>query len=134
MRGKDERRTGRSRSLRRSSTRAELTLWRQLRDRQLGGFKFVRQEPVGPYYPDFVCRERHLIVEVDGGQHADSVTDRERDAFLTEIGYQIIRIWNNQIFENIEGVLQMLQSELEKAPHPVPLPACGERERCTPPS
>ena len=132
MRGKDKRRTGRSRSLRRSSTRAELTLWRYLRDRQLGGFKFVRQEPVGLYFPDFVCRERHLIVEVDGGQHAESVADCERDAFLTGLGYQIIRIWNNQIFENIEGVLQMLQSELEKAPHPVPLPASGERERAAP--
>ena len=83
MRRMDERRTGRSRSLRRSSTRAELTPWRQLRDRQLGGFKFVRQEPEGPYYPDFVCRERHLIVEVDGGQHSDSTVDRERDALLT---------------------------------------------------
>src|ERR1700675_3215969 len=98
MRAANERQTGRSRSLRRSSTRAELTLWRQLRDRQLGGFKFVRQEPVGPYYPDFVCREQHLIVEVDGGQHSDSAPDRERDAFLTGLGYQIIRIWNNQIF------------------------------------
>ncbi|HEV2337123.1 MAG TPA: DUF559 domain-containing protein [Stellaceae bacterium] len=91
-----------------------MTLWRQLRDRQLGGFKFVRQEPVGPYYPDFVCRERHLIVEVDGGQHAESAADRERGAFLTGLGYQVIRIWSNQVFENIEGVLQMLQSELEK--------------------
>jgi len=134
MRGKDERRTVRSRSLRRSSTRTELVLWRQLRDRQLGGFKFVRQEPVGPYYPDFVCREQHLIVEVDGGQHSDNAADRERDAFLTGLGYRIIRIWNNQIFENIEGVLQMLHSELEKAPHPAPLPASGARERRTPAS
>jgi very-short-patch-repair endonuclease len=134
MRGANERRTGRSRSLRRSSTRAELALWRQLRDRQLGGFKFVRQEPVGPYYPDFVYRERHLIVEVDGGQHSENVADRERDGLLTGLGYQIIRIWNNQIFENIEGVLQMLRSELEKAPHPAPLPASGARERCTPAS
>ena len=129
MRGKDGRRTSGSRALRRSSTRAELMLWRQLRARQLGGFKFVRQEPVGPYYPDFVCRERHLIVEVDGGQHAESAADRERDALLIGLGYQIIRIWNNQIFENIEGVLQMLRSELETAPHPVPLPASGARER-----
>ena len=134
MRGANESRTGRSRSLRRSGTRAELTLWRQLRDRQLGGFKFVRQEPVGPYYPDFVCREQHLIIEVDGGQHSDSAADRERDAVLIGLGYQIIRIWNNQIFENIEGVLQMLQSELGKAPHPAPLPVNGARERRTPAS
>ena len=134
MRGKDGRRTSRSRSLRRSGTRAELTLWRHLRDRQLGGFKFVRQEPVGPYYPDFVSRERHLIVEVDGGQHAESAADRERDLFLTGLGYQVIRIWNNEISENIEGVLQMLRSELERAPHPVPLPASGARERAAPQS
>jgi very-short-patch-repair endonuclease len=89
-------------------------LRRQLRDRQLGGFKFVRQEPIGRYYVDFVCRERLLIVEVDGGQHADSPSDRERDARLGALGYRVIRVWNNDVLANIEGVLQMLKSELEQ--------------------
>jgi very-short-patch-repair endonuclease len=114
MRGPNPGRIARARSLRRTSTQAELVLRRQLRDRQLGGFKFVRQEPIGRYYVDFVCRERLLIVEVDGGQHADSPSDRERDARLGALGYRVIRVWNNDVLANIEGVLQMLKSELEQ--------------------
>ncbi len=129
MRGADAISTERARTLRRRSTDAELVLWRHLRDRQLGGFKFVRQEPVGPYCADFACRERRLVIEVDGGQHADSAADRLRDAALHELGYRTIRVWNNDVLGNIEGVLEMLKAELEIAPHPVPLPAGGERER-----
>ena len=128
MRGPSASETGRARGLRRRSTRAEFVLWRHLRDRQLAGFKFVRQEPIGPYFADFVCRERHLVVEVDGGQHADSAADGKRDAMLRDLGYRITRVWNNDVLGNIEGVLWMLRSELEVAPHPVPLPAGGERE------
>jgi very-short-patch-repair endonuclease len=73
---------GRARALRRPSTRAEFVLWRHLRDRQVAGCKFVRQEPIGPYFADFVCRERHLVVVVDGGQHADSAGDAVRDAAI----------------------------------------------------
>ena len=118
----------RARALRRRSTRAEFVLWRHLRDRQLAGVKFVRQELLGPYFADFVCRERHFVVEVDGGQHADSVADAKRDAAMRDLGYKTIRVWNNDVLGNIEGVLQMLRVELEIAPHPVPLPASGERE------
>jgi very-short-patch-repair endonuclease len=128
MRGPNATSTGRARSLRRNGTRAELALWRRLRDRQLEGCKFVRQEPIGPYVADFVCRERRLVIEVDGGQHADSLADNRREATMRDFGYQTIRVWNNEVLGNIDGVLQMLQSELEKAPHPVPLPASGERE------
>ena len=64
-----------------------MKLWLSLRDRRLGGFKFVRQETIGPYIADFVCRERNIIIEVDGGQHADSATDRTRDAYLKSEGY-----------------------------------------------
>ena len=128
MRGPSASETGRARALRRRSTRAELVLWRHLRDRQLDGFKFVRQEPIGPYFADFACRERRLVVEVDGGQHADSAADIRRDAALRGLGYRTIRVWNNDVLGNTEGVLQMLRAELEEAPHPVPLPASGERE------
>jgi len=128
MRGPSAISTGRTRALRRRSTRAEFVLWRHLRDRQLAGCKFVRQEPIGPYFGDFVCRERHLVVEVDGGQHADSAADAKRDAAMRGLGYRTIRVWNNDVLGNIEGVLEMLRAELENAPHPVPLPAGGERE------
>src|ERR1044071_3152186 len=110
MRGPNSKRTGRARSLRHATTRAEAALWRQVRDRQLGGFKFVRQEPIGPFYVDFVCREARLVIEVDGGQHFDNLADRERDAKLNALGYRVIRVWNNQVLENLGGVLQMLQS------------------------
>jgi very-short-patch-repair endonuclease len=116
LRGKDQKRTERARSLRRALTLAELTLWMRIRDRRLGGFKFTRQEPIDRYYVDFVCRERRLIVELDGGQHAESPNDRQRDRALCTLGYRVIRIWNNDVIENLDGVLQRLLSELEKSP------------------
>jgi very-short-patch-repair endonuclease len=116
LRGKDQTRAERARSLRRALTPAEFALWTRLRGRQLGGFKFVRQEPVDRYYVDFVCRERRLIVELDGGQHSDRSNDRQRDSNLCARGYRVIRIWNNDVIENLEGVLQALLSELEKQP------------------
>ena len=106
-------------------------LWRRIRNRQLDGFKFVRQAAIGRYFPDFVCRERRLIIEVDGSQHADSNRDRERDAKLMALGYRIVRVWNNDVLRNLEGVFAMLQHELKIAPHPSPLPVHGEREPVT---
>jgi very-short-patch-repair endonuclease len=114
VRGKDENRAERARSLGCATTPAESKLWSKLRNRQLGGFKFTRQEPIGPYYVDFVCRERRLIVELDGGQHVDRAADQRRDRDLSSLGYRVIRIWNNEVTENINGVLQFLVSELQK--------------------
>ena len=114
MRGPMVRRTSRSRDLRLNSTRAEWEVWRHLRNRQLGGFKFVRQEPIGRYYVDFLCRDRRLIVEIDGGQHSDTEADRKRDAELAARGYRVIRFWNNDVLGNIEGVMQVLLTELRK--------------------
>jgi very-short-patch-repair endonuclease len=91
-------------------------LWTHIRGRQLGGFKFVRQEPIDRYYADFVCRERGLIIELDGGRHAERPRDRQRDSKLRALGYRVIRIWNNDVIENLDGVLQTLLSELEKQP------------------
>jgi very-short-patch-repair endonuclease len=105
LQGKDQKRNERARLLRRSLTPAELALWTRLRSRQLGGFKFVRQEPIARYYADFVCRERRLIVELDGGQHADNPEDRHRDRALCALGYRVMRIWNNDVIENLDGVL-----------------------------
>jgi very-short-patch-repair endonuclease len=116
LRGKDQKRAERARSLRRALTPAELKLWTHVRGRRLGGFKFARQEPIDRYYVDFVCRERGLIIELDGGQHAESPEDRHRDRALCALGYRVIRIWNNDVIENLDGVLERLLSELDKSP------------------
>ena len=110
MRGANPIKTRRARTLRQNSTNAEQTLWQRLRARQLDGLKFVRQEPIGPFVVDFICREQRLIVEVDGGQHADNARDRERDAFLPHIGYRILRFWNNEVLGNIGGVLERIHA------------------------
>jgi very-short-patch-repair endonuclease len=102
--------------LRSALTPAELALWRRVRGRQLGGLKFVRQEPIDRYYVDFVCRERRLIVELDGGQHSERPADARRDGELRALGYRVLRIWNNDVIENLDGVLQTILSELEKSP------------------
>jgi len=129
MRGKDLTATRRSRRLRREATDAERHLWTHLRNRRLEGYKFTRQEPVGPYIADFCCRDVKLIVEIDGGQHADSTRDRVRDAWLSDQGYRVLRFWNNDVLENPEGVLESILAVLRAAPHPSPLPVNGEREK-----
>jgi very-short-patch-repair endonuclease len=114
LRGKGEKHADRARSLRRLSTRAEAKLWSRIRNRQLDGFKFVRPEPIGRYFVDFACRERNLIVEVDGGHHAESGSDHHREAELAALGYQVIRFLNNDVLDNIDGVLQALLAGLRK--------------------
>jgi very-short-patch-repair endonuclease len=91
---------------------AEMVLWLSLRDRRLGGFKFVRQEAIGRYVVDFVCRERKLIVEVDGGQHADNAADIRRDAELIANSYRVLRFWNNEVLTNRSGVLEIILRSL----------------------
>lgn len=93
-------------------TDAERKLWLALRDRRLGGFKFRRQVPVGPWIVDFLCKEAQLVVEVDGGQHAGSPRDRRRDAWLAGEGYRVVRVWNNEVLGNLDGVLEHLSTVL----------------------
>ena len=102
--------------MRRALTPTEFALWTRIRGRQLGGFKFVRQEPIDRYYVDFVCRERRLIIELDGGQHSERAEDRRRDSDLSALGYRVIHIWNNDVIENLDGALQAVLSEPEKQP------------------
>ncbi len=130
MRGANVTKTLLARQLRNHSTRAERKLWQYLRSRSLAGFKFVRQEPIGPYIVDFVCREMRLVVEVDGGQHAENSRDAVRDRWLVEHRYRVLRFWNNEVLENIEGVWDTVFAAASAAtpPHPDPLPARGERE------
>ncbi len=104
--------------LRTEMTDAERLLWSRLRNRGLMGFKFVRQQPIGPFIADFACRQADLIVELDGGQHAGSTDDIRRTRVLAEHGYDVIRFWNNEILSNLEGVLQVLSERLAKAPSP----------------
>ena len=118
-------RTGIARRLRNHSTDTERCLWRHLRDRQIEGFKFRRQQPVGRYVVDFVNLEKKVVVELDGGQHALDPCDRTRDEWLRAEGYQVLRFWDNQVFGNLEGVLENIRDAL-LTPHPAPLPQ-GER-------
>ena len=105
-----------ARGLRRDATEAERLMWRLLRDRRLGGVKFRRQVPIGPFIADFASIEHRLIVELDGGQHADSETDVRRDRFLKADGWRVVRFWNNEAMRNREGVLEAIQDALALTP------------------
>jgi len=110
----------RARQLRRRATQAEKMLWKHLRARQLEGVKFRRQEPIGQYIVDFVALEKKLVIEVDGGQHAvEKEKDRKRDEWLEHEGFEILRIWNNDIFDNLNGVLERVR-EVLLYPYPSP--------------
>ena len=100
-----------ARNLRKRQTDSENLLWRHLRKKQIEGFKFRRQHPIGDYIVDFVCLENRLILEVDGSQHkAADCKDAERDAWLQNEGYKILRIWSNDVIRNIEGVIEAIMN------------------------
>jgi len=104
-----------AKSLRKKSTKAETLLWHKLRSRQLEGIKFRRQQPIDDYIVDFVSFEKRIVIELDGGQHAKQhQKDQLRDKRLTENGYTVLRFWNNDILENIEGVLQSIRQNCLK--------------------
>ncbi|WP_439569015.1 endonuclease domain-containing protein [Sphingopyxis sp.] len=113
--------TMRSRELRLNATDAERKLWAQLSARKVAGVRFNRQFPVGPFICDFVSRTAKLIVEVDGGQHAvDVAKDASRTAFLQSQGYRVIRFWNNDVLERIEGVVGEIERVIANMPSPSP--------------
>jgi very-short-patch-repair endonuclease len=115
MRGPNQTTVKLARRLRQSSTDAEMKLWLALRDRRLGGFKFVRQKPIQPYIADFVCRECRLVIEVDGGQHSENLKDIRRDTSLNADGYRVLRFWNTDVLTNLDGVLTVILAELESS-------------------
>jgi len=121
----------RARQLRRDRTDAEKKLWARLRSRQLSGFKFRRQFVIGSFIIDFCCFEQRLVVELDGGQHANkTVTDETRSAFLRSRGYTVLRFWDNEVFENIDGVLERIAqvlSECDEPQKPSPFPSPSGR-------
>ena len=107
----------RAREMRANPTPAERRLWSMLRHRRMPSFKFKRQHVIGPYIVDFVCLELSLIIEADGGQHADSISDQQRDAHLTRKGFWVLRFWNNDVLQNPSGVFETIAAALH-TPHP----------------
>ncbi|MHB8069444.1 MAG: endonuclease domain-containing protein [Desulfobaccales bacterium] len=106
---------GLSRNLRKNQTDAESLLWRHLRGKQLEGLRFRRQHPLGRYIVDFVCLEKRLVLEVDGGQHGmeeETIKDNEREQWLRTEGYQVLRFWNNDVLTNLEGVMDMIRANI----------------------
>ena len=111
---------GKARSLRRNETWAERTVWRWLRDRRFTGYKFRRQQPIGPYVLDFFCAEAKLAIELDGGQHglpSKKEHDEKRTEFLKESGIRVMRFWNGELRRQPEAVRTMIFNALqERAP------------------
>ena len=107
-----------ARNLRKNSTIQERRLWNLLKNRQFHNLKFKRQQPIGDYIVDFICKEAKIIIEIDGGQHNEPENieyDKTRTEYLNTLGYKVIRLWNNEIYENIEGVVLRLKEEIN--PH-----------------
>jgi very-short-patch-repair endonuclease len=116
----------RAKQMRSQPTPAEHRLWQLLRAKRLSGYRFKRQLAIDHYIADFVCLQRRLIVEADGGQHSENKADARRDAYLKAQGFRILRFWNNDIFSNEEGVLTSILGALQ-----APLPA--RLRRASPP-
>lgn len=124
----DKRPTMRSRELRLNATDAERKLWAQLSARKIAGVRFNRQFPIGPFICDFVSRSAKLVIEVDGGQQAvDVAKDEARTAYLEAQGYRVIRFWNNDVLERIDGVVSEIERVLVTSPPPTH-PASGRGE------
>lgn len=104
-----------ARILRGNMTRAELYLWKKIRRKQLNA-KFRRQQKIGDYIVDFVCFEDRLIIEIDGGPHCERPYDRRRDKWLVKQGFKVLHFWNNEIFENTDGVLMVITENISPSP------------------
>jgi very-short-patch-repair endonuclease len=122
-----------ARNLRKNFTEAERHLWKYLSRRQLEGYKFRRQQPIGQYIVDFINFERKIVIEIDGGQHTiETEKDKERDKWLREQGFEVLRFWNNEIFENIEGVIEVIRRKLLSPSPPSPPTRGGENGELRP--
>ncbi|MEK7304320.1 MAG: endonuclease domain-containing protein [Pseudomonadota bacterium] len=104
-------------------TDVERLLWRAIRGKQVHACRFRRQHPIGPYIADFACIEQWLVVELDGGQHQEqNAQDEQRAAYLQSLGWQILRFWNNEVLNNLDGVLSTIVEHLNHAPPSSPSP------------
>jgi len=125
---RDRRTQANAASLRKQMTDAEHRLWYHLRKRQLNGYRFRRQYPVGPFIADFACIDEGLIVEVDGGQHNEQrAADETRTRFLENRGFRVLRFWNNHVLKQTEVCLGLIAEAL--GPHPGPPPQAGEGDK-----
>ncbi len=115
--------TGQARALRQNRTDAEKRLWEKLRRKRIDGYRFRQQAPIGKYIVDFVCFEAKLVIELDGGQHAIRADqDADRTDWLASQGFRVLRFWNNEVFENIEGVEEVVRAALHSGVAARPLP------------
>ena len=115
-----------AKDLRKRMTDAERALWQHLKASQFDGLKFRRQEQIGRFIADFVCFERGIIIEADGGKHAiEREKDEERTQWLNSQGFTVLRFWNNDILSNIEGVMEVIRSACVEASSPRPSPTEG---------
>jgi very-short-patch-repair endonuclease len=123
-----DRKVVRARDLRRAMTEAEKKLWWHLRQLPLATSHFRRQAAIGPYFADFACHERRVVIEVDGGGHGEArriASDKARTAYLKSRGYRVLRFWNNEVLKEIEGVMTLIYEALhqqEAPPTPDPSP------------
>ncbi len=107
----------------------ERLLWQKLRYWQIDGCKFRRQQPLGHYIVDFVCLQKRLIIEIDGGQHAEQENyDTERDSWLRDQGFVVLRFWNNDVLTNMDGVIEKIAKILQSTPYLNPSPQGGRRK------
>jgi very-short-patch-repair endonuclease len=112
--------------LRRDTTDAERKLWWHLRRLPAGGSHFRRQATIGPYFVDFACHAKRLVIELDGGQHGEELhvqRDLRRDAYMRTNGYRVLRFWNNDVMQNIEGVLELIAEAMSAPLPPTPDPS-----------
>jgi len=100
-------------------TDVEQLLWRALRGKQIGKYRFRRQHPIGQYIADFACIEKKIVIELDGGQHQELLEyDERRSKSMKKYGWQVLRFWNNDVLNNLEGVLTVITKSLESVPPP----------------
>jgi very-short-patch-repair endonuclease len=122
-----------AKAMRKEPTPAELKFWYAVRDRRLDGLKFRRQVPIGPYIADFLCPDHGIIIELDGGQHAEQMSDDEaRDRYLVSQGYLVLRFWNHEVLTSMDGVIDKIFSVLRErgwtsSPSPLSPAKAGER-------
>jgi very-short-patch-repair endonuclease len=118
-----DQRVPRARALRRDATEAEKKLWQHPRQPPFKERHFRRQATIGPYFADFASHRLRIVIELDGGQHSDSASDDARTRYLEANGYRVLRFWNNEIYENLSGVLAMIDTAVSADRPPTPDPS-----------
>jgi very-short-patch-repair endonuclease len=113
VRGGNLNKIKRARQLRKIENEAEELMWQELRGRRLNGYKFVRQLPIGPFFADFACREKNLVVEINGSQHAGSARDRFRDETMNRNGWSVLRLWHADVLKDRQGTLEVIVATLD---------------------